>query len=378
MNSRQGIRLALQAARLFRPPSAAALSTTTRRWGGSGYGTTGVPRVRPRPPTKPIKSPKTPKKRPNLDLSLPRFQGHFNFPLCPLAAFEEAAERRKKSFEKYDIAQLHRLYQSFHEAIKQANVTENVNWEDDFFAETKANPSHLHAASILAFDVKRGRMTNPERLLYMHMLDTAAEKGHVRAAIMLSQHLIEMGDWESARAIYPRAAGRIRSMARREKLPDLEGVVAIINAREGRDAEALEGLQSARRIAAESPDAKFTTEATCALELGKLLAKKGDREAALAVLEDALKYDTREVFYEAALLVGEGDEARYRRLMTKAAVSGYMGAIKAMVVLEMGAYDKAMAAGDEEAGKRYLMEALEWENLIKGWQAKPEDAKRYF
>jgi tetratricopeptide (TPR) repeat protein len=221
-------------------------------------------------------------------------------------------------------------------------------------------------------------MTNPERLLYMHMLDTAGEKGHVRAAIMLSQHLIEMGDWESARAIYPRAAGRVRSMARREKMPDLEGVVAIINAREGRDAEALEGLQSARRIAAELPDAKFTTEATCALELGKLLAKKGDREAALAVLEDALKYDTREVFYEAALCVGESDEARYRQLMTKAAVSGYMGAMKAMVVLEMGAYDKAMGTGEEEAGKRYLMEALEWENLIKGWQAKPEDAKRYF
>ena len=116
---------------------------------------------------------------------------------------------------------------------------------------------------------------------------------------------------------------------RNDKLADLPVIMGIIHVREGRDADALAQFQTARRLASTAPDVEFQTEAICALELGRLLVKKGDRAAALEIFERALHFDSREICYETAMLLDKKeDERRRRALLHRAAVTGHVDAIR--------------------------------------------------
>lgn len=292
--------------------------------------------------------------------------------------FEEAAKRQ--NFIKAQIPRLHGIYLAFFEAVKQAAVTKNTRWEDAFFAEANATSKSLYDAAVLAGSLKNGQISQPERLLYLYMLDTAGEKGHRKAAMSMVLYLMDMGAWETAKAIYPRAVQRVRLIPRNDKVADLPVIMGIIHAREGRDNEALTQFQTARRLASAAPDVEFQTEAICAVELGKLLVKQGDRAAALKVFEDALKFDTREICYETAmLLTRKEDDRRRHALLLKAAVTGHVDAIKAMAALEFTAYEDSLAGGgQEEAAQGHMLEALEWQNLVKAWEVDPKDAGRHF
>lgn len=332
-----------------------------------------------RPKGNPRPNPKL--RTPHVAPSIPRSKRGLNFTSISLPHFEEDMKRAKPGLITKPIPELHRIHVEYHKAALQATVSMAEDWEKTFFAETKITPTDLWELCRLQLSVGIPRLHNSKRLLLLLMIDTVAEHfpGESRYAIEVAVPMFLMGEWEIVSKLFPRVTPRIRQLARDSHAPDVFAVLGFINVREGRPAQALDNMQTAYRLAEVDGAPKFRTEPMCAAELARLLVKKGDTAAARTLLEGAIKFDTPDICYEAAKLIGdgEGNEERYRTLMGKAAMMGNVGAIKAMSALEHKAYERELAEGDEEGGG-HMMEALEWQTLAKAWEVRGVDGLRYY
>ncbi|KJZ78910.1 hypothetical protein HIM_01683 [Hirsutella minnesotensis 3608] len=272
-------------------------------------------------------------------LSLDRF---------PRDLFHSVLAMNNGFFNLMSADEYYECAERFCEAVRQGQSA----WEVSFGQDDKCSPVVMHHIGCIAQLRDMGR---PTFTLTSATWASASARGHDPSTISLARMLVQMGAYGLSRALKPSEA-RFKQLVAQGQEPNALTVEGELLAEKGQRQVAIAMLRRALKVGGRD----FQWRPICELQLARQLAEVGQVDEARRLFESLGDEDIRMVHEELGKMLRPVDaDAARQRFFT----AGLLGSKEAFTYLSEMALEDAARAADATTSDEDYRWALEWSRL---------------